>query len=162
MSKGQFYYHFGNKEALYLALIGVLIARKQAFLATVMSPEDMQQDIFGILKAQVRYGLLFARDYPAINRFAESFLRERSNPIYRSALHQYNFEANDAFGHLIDMAIARGELRDDLPAEFIKKTVGYLFTHVADFAVLDQPQDFEPFLDDLIEFMRTGLAIRPD
>ena len=28
MSKGQFYYHFENKEGLYLALIGILIERK--------------------------------------------------------------------------------------------------------------------------------------
>lgn len=160
MSKGQFYYHFDNKEALYLALIGVLIEQKQAFLASVMTPADMAQDIFGILKTQVRYGMLFARAYPAINRFAESFLREQGNPIYATALRAYDFQSNDGLGRLLDVAFLRGELRSDLPPEFVKKLIGYLFTHVADFVELDQVADFEPFLEHLIEFMRSGLAGR--
>ncbi|MEZ4516125.1 MAG: TetR/AcrR family transcriptional regulator [Chloroflexota bacterium] len=160
MSKGQFYYHFGNKEALYLALIGVLIEHKQTFLATTMTPADFQQDIFGILKAQVRYGLRFAREYPAINRFAESFLRERSNPIYQTALEHYNFEDNDALGRLLDAAILRGEFRADLPPEFIKRTVGHMLTHAAELAESEQVEDFEPLLDNLIEFMRSGLTDR--
>ncbi len=160
MSKGQFYHHFGNKEALYLALIGVLIARKKAFLTSVMTADDLRQDVFGILKSQIRYGLLFAREDPAVSLFSESFLREQGNPIFQTALTHYNFNDNEGIGSLLDVAILRGEFRADLPPEFIKKTVGYLFSHVAEFAGTTQVGDFEPFLDNLIEFLRTGLTSR--
>jgi TetR/AcrR family transcriptional regulator len=92
MSKGQFYYHFGNKEKLYLALIDVLIARKVAFMQTVMQPTDFQQDIFGILKTQTLYGLAFGRAHPLIDQFANKFLKEKGTPIYEKAMEIHRFE----------------------------------------------------------------------
>jgi TetR/AcrR family transcriptional regulator len=158
MSKGQFYYHFGSKEALYFALIDILIAQKQAFLRAVMRPEDLAGDIFDIFQAQIGYSMAFAREHPVINRFSESFLRERGNAIYKAAMARYNFEENAGINDLIDAAHRRGEFRDDLPLPFIKKTIGYLFTHVAELAGLDRVDDAEADLRHLIEFMRSGLA----
>lgn len=158
MSKGQFYYHFRTKEDLYLSLIGVLIARKQAFLAAVMQPEDFQQDIFGIFRTQVRHSMHFAREYPAINRFGESFLREKGSPIYEKALAVYHFDDNAALDRLIDMAYQRGELRGDLPLPFIKKIIGYLFTHAADITELRDPAAFEDEMGYLVAFIQSGLG----
>lgn len=158
MSKGQFYYHFGSKEALYFALIELLIAQKQAFLQAVMRPEDFSGDIFDIFQAQIRHGMAFARAHPAINRFSESFLRERGNPIYKKAMTRYNFEANEGINALIDAAHRRGDFREDLPPPFIRKVIGYLFTHVAELADLDRVDAVEDDLRHLIEFMRAGLA----
>ena len=158
MSKGQFYYHFARKEDLYLALIGDLIQKKQDFLAAIMRPEDFQQDIFSLFETQMRYGMNFAREYPAINQFAESFLREKGSPIYEKALATYNFEDNAAIDGLIEAAYRRGEFRDDLPLPFIRKVIGYLFTHAADVAGLNQADEFEEEMTYLIEFIRSGLA----
>ncbi|NOK64130.1 MAG: TetR/AcrR family transcriptional regulator [Chloroflexi bacterium AL-W] len=161
MSKGQFYYHFKNKEALYLALIDILIAKKRTFLAEVMQPDDFEQDLFLIFKTQIRYSMAFAREYPAINRFAESFIREKGTPIYDKAMATYNFEDDELIMRLIEQAFQKGEFREDLPLPFIKKTIGYLFTHVAEFADLHHVDEFEDTLQHLITFMKTGLA-KPD
>ncbi|NDJ36568.1 MAG: TetR/AcrR family transcriptional regulator [Chloroflexi bacterium] len=158
MSKGQFYYHFNSKEGLYLSLIGVLIERKQAFLASVMQPEDFQQDLFGIVKTQIRYGLEFARAYPAISQFSESFIREQGSPIYDRALAAYNFQDNGAIDQLIEAAHQRGDLRGDLPLSFVRHVFGYLLTHAVEVAGLDTSESFEERLDHLIAFMRSGLA----
>lgn len=158
MSKGQFYYHFKNKEGLYFALIDILIARKGTFLASVMQPEDFQADIFTIFQTQIRYGLAFARKYPAINQFAESFVREKGNDIYEKALRLYSFEDNQMINQLIESAYAKGEFREDIPLSFIKKAIGYLFTHVAELADLHEADTFEDNLNYLVQFMRSGLA----
>lgn len=162
MSKGQFYYHFKNKEGLYLALIGVLIEKKKAFLAEVMQPEDFQADIFTIFQTQMQYGLAFARDYPLIHQFSESFIREKGNAIYKKALSIYNFRDNDAIDQLITLAHQKGEFRDDLPLPFIKQLVGFLFTHAVEAANLKPNTDYETNLTHLIEFMKSGLAKSPD
>lgn len=162
MSKGQFYYHFKNKEGLYLALIGILIARKSEFLARVMQPEDFQQDLFGIFKRQIGHGLAFARAYPAINQFAESFAREQGNAIYDKALATYNFTSDGPVANLVEAAFARGELRQDLPLPFIKRIIGFLFTHAVAAADLNDPNCYEHNLNYLIEFMRAGAAKRID
>lgn len=158
MSKGQFYYHFKSKEGLYLALIDVLIAQKQAFMATVMRPEDFQQDIFTILRTQIQHGLAFGRVYPAINRFSASFLREQGNPIYDRAMSIHNFEGNEGMNQLIEMAYQRGEFRVDLPLPFIKKAIGFLFTHVAEMTDLQDSDHIEQNLLHFIHFLQYGLA----
>ena len=158
MSKGQFYYHFGNKEGLYLALIGVLIEKKRVFLAQVMQASDFRQDIFDIFRTQIRQSAAFARVYPVIDRFSRSFIRERGNPIYEKALATYNFMDNDAIAQLIEMAYGRGDFRSDLPLPFIKRLVGYLFTHSADILVLNGTGGFEDELNQMIDFMKSGLA----
>lgn len=162
MSKGQFYYHFGNKEGLYLALIEVLIARKVAFMQSVMQPADFQQDIFGILKTQTMYAMAFAREYPAIDQFANSFLKEKGTPIYEKAMAIHNFEENQMLHGMIERAWANGDFREDLPLEFIKKTIGYLFTHVTDLTDLSSTADAADNLNYLITFMKSGLGRDPE
>jgi len=160
MSKGQFYYHFENKEALYMALIGIMIERKKAFLSARMRPEVFQQDIFTIFKIQIQLGLAFAAAHPEINAFSESFLREQGQPIYDRVLAEYGFEDNAALHALIE-AYHRGEFRETLPLSFVKKTIGYLFTHAADLTDLTGTENAEENLNYLIDFIKTGLARNP-
>jgi len=158
MSKGQFYYHFGGKEKLYFALVEILIARKRAFLASVMGPEEFQQDIFTILQTQIRYGLRFAQEYPLINRFAERFAKEQGNPIYRKVLQTYNFADDAPINNLIEQAHRNGDFRADLPLPFIQKTVTFLLTHAVELADLRDSKNVEEQLDYLVIFLKHGLA----
>ena len=162
MSKGQFYYHFRDKQALYLALIEVMIARKRAFLVNAMHPDDLQGDFFAILAAQLRHGLAFARQHPEISAFSDRFLAEKGSPIYAAALKRFNFDTDTALEKLIDAAWARGEFRPDLPREFIRRTVVYLFNHAADFTGMRSMKDAEKGLQQLLEFMKHGLAAPPE
>jgi AcrR family transcriptional regulator len=158
MSKGQFYYHFGNKQALYLALIGAVIRRKQEYMAQHATPADLSGTLFDILLRQVRLGLAFGRSEPALSRFSDSVLRERTHPIYLAVLERYNFSDGSAFDALVDRAHAAGELRDDLPLPFIKGMIAFLFTHAAEAANLAEGSEHEERLAQLISFMRSGLA----
>lgn len=160
MSKGQFYYHFKHKEGLYLALIEVMIAQKRAFLAQVMGPADLQQDIFTIFQRQIQHGLAFAKAYPALQRFSESFMQERGKPIYTKALTHYNLANDEAIQGLVARAYSNGELRTDLPLVFMQKVIGYLFTHVVDLVELSQMAEAEANLQHLLTFMKFGLARR--
>lgn len=160
MSKGQFYYHFKNKEGLYFALIEVMIAQKRAFLAQVMEPAAFQQDLFTIFQHQIQHGLAFAQTYPALQRFSEGFMREQGNPIYVKALAHYNLVNDAAIQDLLARAYANGELRTDLPLAFMQKVIGYLFTHVVELVEIHQLAEAEANLQHLLSFMKFGLARR--
>lgn len=158
MSKGQFYYHFENKQGLYFALIETMIAQKQAFMQKVVKPEDLQQDFFSVLAAQIQYGLAFAEQYPQIDAFSTSFLKEQGKPMYAAVLARFNFDNNAGLNQLIEAAYAQGEFREDLPLPFIQKTIGYLFTHTADFTTISGMDDAEQNLLYLVDFMKNGLT----
>lgn len=160
MSKGQFYYHFKHKEGLYFALIEVMIAQKRTFLAQVMSPAALQQDLFTIFQRQIQHGLAFAQAHPAIQRFSESFVREQGNPIYAKALAHYNLGNEAAIQGLIARAYANGELRTDLPLAFMQKVIGYLFTHATELVDLSRMAEAEANLQHLLTLMKSGLERR--
>lgn len=158
MSKGQFYHHFGGKENLYLALIGVLIERKRAALTEMMRPDDFEQDLFTIFERQIQYGLEFARMHPTIDRFALSVVRERGNPIYAVVLERFNFNNDALIAGLIERAYQAGELRVDIPLPFLKQLIAYMFTHANDIASLDDAASVEANLRYLMSVMRAGLS----
>lgn len=158
MSKGQFYYHFKNKEALYFALIELGIQKKLEYFKGLNLLGDSPEDIFSLFKMQIRYGLEFAREYPAIYQLSQAFLREKGNPIYDKVMAAHDFQDNEVIGLLIEAAYARGEFRDDLPLPFMKQMIGYMFNRAADFANLENMAEMEHNLTYLIDFMRNGLA----
>ena len=158
MSKGQFYYHFKNKEGLYFALMDFGVAKKLEFFESLNLIEDFSQDIFGLFKKQVRYGLAFAMEHPAIHELSQAFLREKGSGIYEKVLERYDFKENEVIGQMIEAAYARGDFRQDLPLPFIKQIIGYLFNQVGDFASLDDVAEMEQTLNYMIDFMKNGLA----
>jgi AcrR family transcriptional regulator len=158
MSKGQFYYYFESKEELYFALIAMLIERKRAYLAEAMKNKALPACLFDIFEQQIHLGMEFAARYPMVNRFAESFAREQGNAIYARALKRFNFDNDGAIKSLIERARSAGELRTDLPLQFIQQLIAYLFTHAVEICGLAGAQSVETNLQHFIAFMRAGLA----
>ena len=158
MSKGQFYYHFRNKEGLYLALIGVMVGQKRDFLQNIMQATTAQNDIYSIFQARMTYELAFAREHPAVNAFGESFERERGSEIYTKAAEQFNLNNDDLLNALIELAYQKGDFRKDIPLEFIKPLLVYVFNHAGDMVDLSDAQSFDVNLDFLLDFLKSGLA----
>lgn len=158
MSKGQFYYHFKNKEALYFALMDLGVEKKLEFFENLNLQGEFPQDIFGMFKMQIQLGIAFAMAYPAIYDLSQAFLREKGHPIYAKVLARHNFQENERIAQMIEAAYQQGAFREDLPLAFIKQMIGYMFNQVADFANLDDPAEMETNLSYLIDFMKNGLA----
>ena len=157
MSKGQFYYHFKNKEGLYLALVEIMVNQKRAFLNQTIK-EGGQTDIYAILQAQLKYDRAFFQRYPILKRFSESFDNERGTPIYATALERFNYKNETLLHSLVELAHKKGDFRKDLPLPFIQEIVSYLFEHAAEMIDLSDPDRFDANLNHLITFIRAGLS----
>jgi len=158
ISKGTFYYHFENKEDLYMYMIGVLIDQKKNFFAQNISPEDFGKDLFTLLKVMIKTGLKFAKTNPSISKFSENFLKGTEREIFDKTLGKYSLEQDKLFASLVEAAYSRGELREDIPREFVKNMIGYLFTHLHQIANIIKIDDYEDAANYLLEFMKNGLA----
>lgn len=158
MSKGQFYHHFKNKEGLYLALVEALIGTKREFLQNIMQATTAQNDIYSIFQARMTYELAFAREYPAMNRFAESLEREKGNGVYKKAAEQFSLNNDDLLNALIELAYEKGDFRKDIPLEFVKPLLVYFFNHAADMVDLGNPKTFDSNINYLLSFVKSGVG----
>ncbi|WP_432663679.1 TetR/AcrR family transcriptional regulator [Wukongibacter baidiensis] len=158
MSKGTFYYHFENKEDLYLYLIGILIEKKKNHFTREIKAEDYKNnDFFSLLRLLTKSGMEFARENQSFYKFSERFIRERGTDIYETALKKYNFQDNEYFEYLVGDAIKRGEFREDLPEEFIKNIINYLFTHTVEILNNMEMDQYEEGYDYFFKFLEGGL-----
>jgi len=158
ISKGTFYYHFANKEDLYFYLVSLLVEEKIKFLNEKINPEDFNTDFFSLLQILIEAGLDFARRNPMIDKFLQRYIKEHGSAINEKVAKKFNFKSNEYMDHLIDSAYEKGNFRKDLPISFIKRTVGYLFTHIQDVADIDKVEDYEAAAENLIEFLKSGLV----
>lgn len=158
ISKGTFYYHFKNKEELYFYLIDILIKEKTDYFNKNIKPEDLNKDIFTLLKKMIRVGIEFAHYRPEIDRFSATYLKDINSPIFQKIREKYDFKDNDYFDSLIDKAYEKGELRDDLPKAFIKNMIAYLLNNLHEVSKIIDVDEYAVEGDYLIDFLKDGLS----
>jgi len=125
-----------------------------------IKPEDFNKDIFSIFKLQSKLGIEFATNNPMINNFSKSFIKEKGNEIYEKVLERYNFKDDESIKALINSALIKKEIRDDLPKEFVERLIGYLFTNLVELTGAYNVEEYEEQINFLIEFMKNGLSRR--
>lgn len=158
ISKGTFYYHFKNKEELYIYLYDILAKEKMDFFNKNIDPEDFNKDIFTLLKIMSKVGMEFARYRPEIDRFSSSYLKDLNNPILDKIKEKYDYKNNDYLDSFIDKAYERGELREDLPREFIKNMANFLLTNLHEITKVIDIDEYATEVNYLIEFFKDGLG----
>lgn len=165
-SKGTFYYHFQDKQALYLSLMQSAVDAKMEFLDRKLNNYSHNEDlnIFENLKLQARFGVEFAKDYPKYYLFGLMFLREKGKEIYDVTMNSLGDVTDNYYDNLLEKAINKGELRSGVSVQFAKKILPYLLVRYDEiFDLKEDTIDFDLILkqiDDLIDFMEYGLGKR--
>lgn len=164
ISKGTFYYHFQDKQALYLYLLEHSVNIKWEFINKRIKecPGDYtEEDIFGRFKLQARFGAEFAAVFPKYHKLGRMFSKEKDKEIYEAAKNLLGSDSGKLLEEMIDEAISNGDFRGDLPRDFILKTVVYMFVHFDE--VFQTEEDLElgrmlENLDNYVDFMKNGLG----
>lgn len=154
ISKGTFYYHFADKQALYLYLLEYTAVAKTDFLRERMAETPPQAgDIFDMIKWQARLGGEFAAAHPRLEAMSRMLLREKGQPVYDAAMAVWGDSAQAMFTKMIDDAIRRGDFREEYPRDFIQRTVGYLLANLNDIVYGDGKLTLDQMLANLTYFM---------
>lgn len=164
ISKGTFYYHFKNKEALYLYLLKHSATAKWEYIerrANEIDQSDIGTDIFSIFMFKARLGAEFGKLYPKYHRLGIMFSKEKDNEIYNKAFEVLGIDSEYILRKMIEKAIENGDLRKDLPKEFVINIVSYLFNHYTDVFQQDEDLTLEKMIyniDNYVEFMKNGIG----
>jgi len=160
ISKGTFYYHFKNKEELYLFLLTSFAEEKMIFFKERLTPELLNQDFFTLLEKLVEYGLEFATQNPQMHKFTESFMKEKNSQIYHKLIEHFGEQRNDFLDSFIENAYNKGQLRHDISIQFQKSMISYLMAHVVEIVDILKVDDFKKVGNDLIKFIKNGFEYK--
>ena len=105
LSKGVFYYHFQNKESLYLALLEDSFTKKWQYIKSHTDNDDFYtQDIFDRFISQAKASVRFAKEYPLYYKLGRMFLNEKGNPIFGTVLKHIESSDPDILDEMIKKA----------------------------------------------------------
>lgn len=164
ISKGTFYYHFEDKQALYLSLLQSCVDAKMEFLERRLKDyvHNDNLNIFENLKLQARFGVELAKDYPKYYLLGLMFLKEKGNKIYDMAMNLFDDTTENYYEELLEKAFSKHEIRAGVTIEFAKKIFAFLFSRFDEiFDIKEKRFDFDMMLrnfDYLIDFMQYGLG----
>ncbi len=172
ISKGTFYYHYENKEDLYMYLMDIIVEEKLKFLSEEMSNIDDSGDIFTKLKLTIKLGMEFAHKNPGLNKFSQGFIKETGTELHNEIMRkyyvkrydylkglneEYGFKSIDYMGELIEEGYNNNEIRDDLPKKFVKQIVNYLFFNLQQIINTDNLDEYEAAANNLVDFIKNGI-----
>jgi AcrR family transcriptional regulator len=160
LSKGVFYYHFKNKEALYIALLEDATKKKWQYINEHIDNHGYSSlDIFDRFLYQTETSVKFAKKFPKYNQLAQMFLKEKGNSIYWTALKHIEISGNDILEEMIKSAYSKGEISNDYPIDFTVQLLSHLFTEFNSIFAYDHYdlKQITDLLEKYVSFIRHGL-----
>jgi AcrR family transcriptional regulator len=130
ISKGSFYYRFNGKEDFYLFLATRALEKKEKIFREVALKKEKSGDIFDKLILQTEALIEYAFSNRVMYDFSRSFSNEKGNEIYERMLSSHTNDINVQFEEMISTAYRKGELREDLPEDFLVKSFKYYFMNL--------------------------------
>lgn len=164
ISKGTFYYHFQDKQALYLFLLESSVKTKWEFVGNRIkeySEDYEKKDIFEKFKLQARIGAEFAATFPKYHRLSKMFTKEKGNEIYEIAKGVLGNGTEKLLEEMIVKAMENGDFNKEFSKDFIIKTVSYMFIHFDEIFYTEEDFELERMLknlDNFVDFMKGGLG----
>jgi AcrR family transcriptional regulator len=166
ISKGTFYYHFKDKQALYLQLMQMLVDAEIEFMERKLSGYTQNEDLnlFESLKLQARFGVEYAKEYPKYYLLGLMFYREKGKEIYTTVMDMLDVTSEAYYDMILEKAMRRGDFREEVTINFAKRMLTYLLIrHDEIFGFTIGELNFDTVhgnFDSLIDFIQYGLGKR--
>lgn len=164
ISKGTFYYHFQDKQALYLYLLENANKAKWEFMNRQIKENNtdfQEKDIFEGFKIQAQLGMEFATLFPKYHRLSMMFANEKDNQIYEDAKRVLGLTAEVMMDEMVQKAIKNGDFDSRFSKDFILKVMNFLFLNFNEIFGTEEDFKLEKMVQNLnnyMDFMKNGLG----
>jgi len=167
IAKGSFYQYFEDKKDLFLYLITRVGEKKLKFMSSVLQNPE-QYDFFMLIREMFISGLKFAADNPEITLMGNWVLKNKGHPIYNEIVGIGLQNAQNVYTELLELAISRGEIRDDIDLNFVSYIISSMNISAVEYyfqSVKGEETDMRKFdesmigtVDLLIDFIKYGIG----
>ncbi|MCU6711111.1 TetR/AcrR family transcriptional regulator [Paenibacillus sp. J5C_2022] len=155
-SKGAFYHHFNDKLVLYLTVLKEAAEAKRAYVEsrlTEAAHDIGKMDIFESFKLQAKLGFDFATDHPVYDRLIRMLMKEKSEAAVQAVRQKLQVDLNVQLNAMIQDGIDRGELRSDLPQDFLVRVISYMLAGFNNLFVPGEEQDKDEVMSNLDRYI---------
>ena len=164
ISKGTFYYHFQDKQALYLFLLESANKAKWKFLNNTIQYKGTDfkgKDIFEDFKIQAQIAMEFAVLFPKYHQISIMFANEKGNQIYEDAKSILSINTEAMMDNMVKNAIQKGDFNEKFSKDFIVRIMTFLFMSFDE--IFSKEEDFimenmTKNLNNFVDFMKYGLG----
>ena len=164
ISKGVFYHHFADKQALYFFVLEHAFNAKWAYIRK-KAEEDRaifaHGNIFEKFRLQAAYATEFAALHPQYQALSRMLLREPDSPILRLVRQRFGTDTAGLLAEMVDEALERNELRCGFPRAFLTPVLNYLFSGFEEVFAAEQEPQQQRLLADLdlyVDMLQNGLG----
>lgn len=161
IAKGSFYQYFDDKADLFLYLARLAAQAKAEYISPVLRNPD-KHDFFTLLREAYISGIQFAAQHPEYAEISKKILEHKDSPISRELMAENLPFAYEFFETLIENAVARGEVREDLDTKMLAHMIvpmNALFTeYYLDHVAREYDEGMLDTLDQFVDLLKTGIG----
>jgi len=163
ISKGTFYYHFKDKQELYLYLLMAAGEAQVEFTNKLLrerAEEYRGRDIFQKIKLQFQIAGEFAAAYPQYYGLINMVLKEEKNEINNDIKSLFESSTDIWLDRAIERALEDREFNNRFSNDFIKKIMRYMYINYFDIFVDDnfEMSDFLENINNFAGFLKYGFG----
>jgi len=161
IAKGSFYQYFEDKADIFMHIITVVGEMKRGYISPViLNPVD--HDFFTLLEELYRSGLAFAKDHPKASKVGFEVYKNQTNPLFHEIFQESRRLGYAFLAHLIDTAIAQGEIDPDIDKPFIIHMLLQIQVASINFYLQNKEQglfddDIMPTIHLMLNFIKNGI-----
>jgi AcrR family transcriptional regulator len=168
IAKGSFYQYFKDKKDLFFYLVKRVSEEKVKSLTPVIEKRE-QYDFFTFIRELFLEGLRFAANNPEITLMGDWLFKNKDHPIYREIVGVGLQNAQNIYTELLESAVLRDEIRDDIDIGFVSHTISSLSVSAVEYYFQNQvekktrmrkfDESMIDTIDLLIDFIKNGITI---
>ncbi len=111
-----------------------------------------------MIEAAIKVNLEMFKRYPKLSRIGFQLLKMRGRPIYRKVFRRFEKISSEFLERFIKQGLEQGEIRDDVPLEFLIKFLNMVFFHLNDLYEDEDSFDrVKEYLSYLMSILKHGL-----
>ncbi len=163
IAKGSFYQYFDDKKDLFKYILEYMGQKKMSYFTDVL-PQMFEMNIFDLLKKLYVAGVVFAKDQPELTKIGNFILKTEDEELKNELISDNSSRSDDFMKTIIQAAIDRGEIRDNLDVGFINHLIQSMSLSAIEYYYLkhesltDMDEDFIEATHAMVDVLRNGLA----
>ncbi len=129
MPKSSFYYQFGDKLGLYLAVMDIIGDKKMAFFKERMANIDNDADFFTIVRQLTKETMDFMFIDLRLYHFS-NLMMETDHEMIKVIMKYFPYDIQGSFGPLLMKAYEEGQISNKYPLEFVSRLLTVIMSNI--------------------------------